>query len=1077
MWETFEARLDENDPRHSAQRHSYQELIRKAGFRPGDGQAKKMLPFNFGPDDRLVWGIEGSARNFYLRVNWRAILEENGITFNVKSFDESQGLGGGRHTGLNSSWAFGQEPCLVVQIDDEDALRRLIDVLLHSVNALVLRPAAITRWIERLRHFFPTFDRFDLADPQFDEAERTYKLEIAAELNKAIAEGPTDQALTNAVNTALAKSNLLQWRTYWPMSPKGDADRAQLWPAIRALVNAALATPDGHASALETFVSSWMTAVPDGKPDPARQIAEFLFLHLAPGDGIYIRHSVRQDFWLEAVGSRFPDHASLADTYRDEWRFMEAVRCAFAARGLAPRDMIDVQSALWIVHNYKEEDAAVHSRQAIEAAMDAYDQYRGSGEQSAIFQAFGEPRDYWVRSTRDRSNRIYPSKPIVGYLRKKTQLNGGWGQRGDAAAQLHNAGYVIVDANNIAVNPPERYDHLIRDADRIRLFARNYFIDPARENGAGVVSIRAGDVSREMGLRDAFPAICSALGGEKFQKIANVLPPTSSLPNPSSSTIFTYQLDASQGHQTMTLEPATETLATTNLILYGPPGTGKTYATAWEAVRLCLGNTAADQLRNDRDELMSEYQRLVGEGRIEFVTFHQSFSYEDFVEGLRPTTGSGQDGDIEGAGSSGGFSLKPHAGVFRIISERARLDTGGEATRRLDRSRPIYKIALGRRGSQEDQILEGLDNGLIHLGWGGDIDWSDERFDDFDEIRKAWNDKKDPNVSGKNPNIEMLYAFRSGLQIGDYVVVSDGRDSFRAFGRVTGEYYFDRDASFHPHRRGVDWLWRDDSGAERALFYSRNFRRQSAYRLDPDLIDWDALEAVVIDADAERPIPGARPHVLIIDEINRANISKVFGELITLLETDKRLGCENEVRVRLPYSGTSFGVPANLHLIGTMNTADRSIALLDTALRRRFTFRELMPDVEELRRAMAARGLDAENLSGINLCKLLLTINERIEYLFDREHQIGHAYFTGCRSRADVEDVMRYKVIPLLAEYFYEDWSKVAAVLGDNDLTSGSHFVEASRLAAPTGFADDEIGGEKIRWRVKTNFDFSDFAA
>lgn len=717
------------------------------------------------------------------------------------------------------------------------------------------------------------------------------------------------------------------------------------------------------------------------------------------------------------------------------------------------------------------------SRRVIEAAMDAFDRFRESGEHREVFGGFGDPRDYWVRSTRDRANRIYPTKPLIGFILKKKELNGGWGQKSDAAARLHNSGFIIVGEDDKPVPPPERYAHLVRDADRIRLCALNYFIEPARERGASEVAIRAGDLAAAIGLQDAFPNICQALGGEKFQQLAQVPPPTHTEPNPSSSTIFTYKLATAEGHQPMTFEPMTAMPTATNLILYGPPGTGKTYATAWEAVRLCLGESAAEPLRHDRDALMTEYRRLAGEGRIEFVTFHQSFSYEDFVEGLRPTTGSEQEGDDEGAGTSGGFSLKPHAGVFKIISERARLDTGDAPAKRLDRSRPIYKIALGQRGSQESRIREGLDGGLIHLGWGGDIDWSDERFDDFEEIRKAWNDQKDPDASGKDPNIEMLFAFRSGLQVGDYVVISDGRDSYRAFGRVSGEYYFDADADFHPHRRSVEWIWRDDNGAKRAPFYARNFRRQSAYRLDPNRIDWDALESVVIDPNAERPVASARPHVLIIDEINRANISKVFGELITLLEIDKRLGCENEVRVRLPYSGTSFGVPANLHIIGTMNTADRSIALLDTALRRRFTFRELMPDVEELRRALAARQLDAANLEGVDLCKLLRTLNERIEYLFDREHQIGHAYFTGCTTRADVEDVMRHKVIPLLAEYFYEDWSKVAAVLGDGDGANGARFLESIRLAAPVGFADDDLGGDKRRWSVKTSFDFSDFAA
>jgi 5-methylcytosine-specific restriction endonuclease McrBC GTP-binding regulatory subunit McrB len=160
-----------------------------------------------------------------------------------------------------------------------------------------------------------------------------------------------------------------------------------------------------------------------------------------------------------------------------------------------------------------------------------------------------------------------------------------------------------------------------------------------------------------------------------------------------------------------------------------------------------------------------------------------------------------------------------------------------------------------------------------------------------------------------------------------------------------------------------------------------------------------------------------------------------------------------------------------------MNTADRSIALLDTALRRRFIFRELMPDVAELQNALAAKRLDAGNLDGINLRKLLTSINERVEYLFDREHQIGHAYFTECRTRADVEAVMRHKIIPLLAEYFFEDWSKVAAVLGDAPGSASPHFLETKRLLPPPGFAGDESEGDKLRWSVCAEFDFSEFAA
>lgn len=503
---------------------------------------------------------------------------------------------------------------------------------------------------------------------------------------------------------------------------------------------------------------------------------------------------------------------------------------------------------------------------------------------------------------------------------------------------------------------------------------------------------------------------------------------------------------------------------TRNLILYGPPGTGKTFSTAEEAIRLCR-----ESVPKDRSQLMEVYRQLLDAGRIEFVTFHQSLSYEDFIEGLRPTTDAmsdSGDSDDENAvhHTSGGFRLQPRSGIFKTICERARLDRReGTSTRHLDRSRSVFKIALGRRGAEEDRIDLGLDQNLIHLGWGGDIDWSDEKFDNFEEIRRRWISEKDASASGKDPNIQLTYTFRAAMQLGDYVILSDGRDLMTAVGKVVGEYFYDAEAAYHPHRRSVEWLWVERSGVERGKFYSRKFRRQSTYQLSKELIDWDALDRIVFGEAADDTI-AARDFVLIIDEINRANISKVFGELITLIETDKRLGMPNALKVRLPYSGDVFGVPANLHIIGTMNTADRSIALLDTALRRRFEFRELMPRPDLL-----------GPLEGIDLKILLATLNERIEYLFDREHQIGHAYFIGCQDRADLDAVMRHKVIPLLTEYFYEDWSKVAAVLGDAaeaDGASEGGFLDRQQLKPPKNFGNGDEASPRYRWSVRDSFSY-----
>ena len=185
--------------------------------------------------------------------------------------------------------------------------------------------------------------------------------------------------------------------------------------------------------------------------------------------------------------------------------------------------------------------------------------------------------------------------------------------------------------------------------------------------------------------------------------------------------------------------------------------------------------------------------------------------------------------------------------------------------------------------------------------------------------------------------------------------------------------------------------------------------------------------------------------VLIIDEINRGNIAKVFGELITLIENSRRIGRNDQTLVTLPYSGRTFGVPDNLYLIGTMNTADRSIQLLDAALRRRFTFLEMMPEPghDEI----------AKDIEGVDCTRMLAAMNERVSVLLDREHQIGHTYLLGVDNMDKLADVFGNRIFPLLQEYFFDDWAKIRAVLNNNAFVS---VRDVENLRVLTDFVDEE---------------------
>lgn len=698
------------------------------------------------------------------------------------------------------------------------------------------------------------------------------------------------------------------------------------------------------------------------------------------------------------------------------------------------------------------------SRLKIEEAMDAYDEYVSGGKHGDVFERFGPPRDFWVRSTRTRPNRIYPSKPINFWANGQHEASGGWASPTTAAAALHNSGYVIVNESGQAAPVPADREHLIADAERIRLCALNYYIEPARERRDARVSIRVGNLHEELGLNRAWPNICQALSGPKFQTLANVPPPSREGPDQSTSTTFTYALDSEKDSQPMeNAGPSANN--PTNLILYGPPGTGKTYATAEEAVRLCDGDEAIAALRSGgsfRSALMQRYKELCDLGQISFVTFHQSYAYEDFIEGLRPHQG----GD-EGGVATAGFSLRAEPGVFTRMARSAMLSKGGRNKFEIG-DRQVFKMSIGEAGNPDDDYLfeEAISEGCVLLGWGDKVDWRDPKFDDRSAMIEAWRpfQPEGKELSAHTGYIKYPNILRNRVQIGDLIVVSKGNSLFRGIAEVTGPYdYAPRDYDDKANRRAVRWLWVNREGAPVSDISSVGFVMGSIYQVLNANINRPVLERYISSGLEPDQSPASTPFVLIIDEINRANISKVFGELITLIEPDKRLGALNELKVQLPYSREMFGVPANLHIVGTMNTADRSIALLDTALRRRFSFRELMPEPDEL-----------DDVDGISLGKVLRLMNERIEYLFDREHQIGHAFFINCRTRDDVDEVMRRKVIPLLSEYFYEDWSKVATVLGDAD--GQGRFLIRTVIAAPPGLSADSDAAPRYRWHVRESF-------
>ena len=512
-----------------------------------------------------------------------------------------------------------------------------------------------------------------------------------------------------------------------------------------------------------------------------------------------------------------------------------------------------------------------------------------------------------------------------------------------------------------------------------------------------------------------------------------------------------------------------------NQIFFGPPGTGKTYHTINEAIKIA-DPVFYETHKDDRDQLKARFKLLSltndneSVGQIGFTTFHQSFSYEDFIEGIKPN--EPKDGDEF-------LKYEIQEGVFKKICRLAddslnAVTIGTESLISLSteeyKEAHFYKMSLGNTQDENDnEIYEYcIENNCISIGFGNQLDFTGK---DEKELRSFGND----NDLGSF-DIQAMNLFSNYLKIGNYVVISYGNKYVRAVGKVTGNYEYREDSELpnnlhYKHFRSVEWIFTDEKISANEI-YNKNLSMQTIYKLDKKYIKQEFFVNEK-KLDTNKLPKNPKNFVLIVDEINRGNVSSVFGELITLIEKDKRAGAGEELRVTLPYSKETFSVPQNVYIIGTMNTADRSIEALDTALRRRFSFREMPPQHQLIATVGNLKNTNGK-LGDIDVVNILETINNRIEKLIDKDHKIGHSYFLNILSKQDLKDTFRDRVIPLLEEYFFGDFGKISLVLGSSFISKES---KADVSFATSNDYDSSIANDLLEKSVyeitsESNWDF-----
>ena len=483
-----------------------------------------------------------------------------------------------------------------------------------------------------------------------------------------------------------------------------------------------------------------------------------------------------------------------------------------------------------------------------------------------------------------------------------------------------------------------------------------------------------------------------------------------------------------------------------NTILYGPPGTGKTYHTVFYAVAIIENKPLAAVEQEDYLAVLARYNRYKAAGQIAFTTFHQSYGYEEFIEGIKPVLGADDDEQPDII-----YDVVP--GVFKKFCEDASLPEVGQGSNfELNDYPTVWKVSLAGTGDNGTRS-ECLAKGHIRIG--------------YDKYGSVITDETDfSKHGGKN----VLNAFINNMKIGDIVLSCYKATVIDAVGVVTGDYEWHEEYGEFKRLRKVNWIVKGIQEDITRINNGISMTLSTVYKLRISVPDVMSIIDKYVPKEEGQPNT-RKNYVFVIDEINRGNISKIFGELITLIEPDKRMGREQETTVVLPYSQKIFGVPDNVYLIGTMNTADRSIAQIDTALRRRFSFKEMQPDVGVLENVY---------VEDISIKEMLARMNERIAVLYDREHTIGHAYFMPLIDHPTIDTlagIFADQIFPLLQEYFYDDYQKIILVLGDNRKEDkGQRFIlskpnDYSNLFGETDYEFEDANSYEINTAAFDNLD------